>query len=390
MGTLAVYGGELLTPFEVIEDGAVLARDGIIEKVGPRREVVTGPAGVEVDVAGRLICPGFVDLQVNGGGGALLSEQPAPEALERIARAHIRFGTTSLLAAVVTADEARMARALEVVKAGTSRPAAGARVLGAHLEGPFINPSRRGAHLERFVQSPRRDLLERLLAAAGGSLRLLTLAPELTGALELIAAARAASVAVAIGHTDATYEEAERAVEAGASLGTHLFNAMRPFGHRDPGVVGALLQDERVAASVIADGVHVHPAALALAARAKGPEGVALITDAMSPVGTDMVSFTAGDREVRVRSGACYLENGTLAGSVLSMSRAVWLMHTLANVPVRQCVQMATATPARVLGLEGEIGVLKPGARADIAVCDRELQVWKVYVGGELAYDAEG
>ncbi len=198
MGTLLVYGGEVVTPFEAIVDGAVFARDGLIERVG-RRDAVAGEADIELDAGGRLICPGFVDLQVNGGGGVFLTEDPSVEAVERIARAHLPFGTTAMLPTVVTADEPAMAQALAAVKESIARPAEGvggatARVLGGHLEGPFINPIKKGAHDERFVQRPDRKMFERLLNAAGGSLRLITLAPELPGADELIQTARQASV----------------------------------------------------------------------------------------------------------------------------------------------------------------------------------------------------
>lgn len=390
MGTLLVHGGDVFTPFEEIEDGAVLARDGLVERVGPRSAVVRQSADAEVDAGGRIICPGFIDLQVNGGGGALLTEEPGQDALERMARAHVRFGTTSMLPTVVTADEETMVAALEAVKAGSAGPAAGSRVLGAHLEGPFINPKRKGAHDGRFILEPRKDLFERLLDRAGGSMRLITLAPELPGALELIGAARAASVVVAAGHTEATFEETERAIEAGVSLGTHLFNAMRSIHQREPGAIGALLNSERTVAAVIADGVHVHPALLSLAFRAKGVDGIALVTDAMPPVGADTLSFRFRGDEIRVREGACYGTDGTLSGSILSMNRAVRLMSDLAGAPLLECVRMATTTSARVLGLEDVIGSLKPGARADIVVCDPDMTVWKVFVGGELAYGGGG
>lgn len=388
MGTLLVHSGDLYTPFEVIEDGAVLARDGRIERVGRRAKVEIGRADVSVDVGGRIICPGFVDLQVNGGGGALLTEEPTPEALERMTCAHVAFGTTAMLPTVVTASEQAMTRALAAVSASMGRPATGARILGSHLEGPFINPIRKGAHREQFIQQPRRELFDRLLDAAGGSLRIITLAPELPGARELIDVARKASVVVSVGHTDATFDEAVEAFEAGASLGTHVFNAMHALTQREPGVVGALLQSDRAVVSLIADGVHVHPAVLALVYRAKGAGRTALITDAMPPVGASGSSFRLQDTEITVRDGACYLSNGTLAGSALSMNRAVQLMRDLGGAPLLECVQMATATPARVLGLEDEIGALKPGARADIVVCDHDLDVWNVFVGGELAYEA--
>ena len=388
MATLLISGGDLLTPFEVIEDGALLLRDGVIERIGRRAEV-SGQADARIDAGGRLICPGFVDLQVNGGGGAFLTEEPTAGALERMARGHVRYGTTSLLATVVTSREESMAAALAAVGEYAGRPAPGARIVGAHLEGPFINPVRKGAHPERFIRAPDIDLFHRLLDAAGGSLRLLTLAPELPGAHELIAAAREASVAVSIGHTDATFDEATRAIDAGASLATHVFNAMRPAHQREPGVIAAVLRDPRIITGLIADAVHVHPAWLDLVYRSKGADGVALVTDAMSPVGADDASpLQLEGITIEVRDGACYLPDGTLAGSALSMDRAVRIMHELAGVPLLDCVRMATVTPAAALGRQGEIGVLAPGARADVVICDPDVNVWKVFAGGELAYSA--
>ena len=389
MSTLLISGGDVLTPFELIEDGAVLARDGVIERVG-RRADVAAPADVDVDAGGRLICPGFIDLQVNGGGGAFLTDEPTPGALDRIAQAHVRFGTTSLLATVVTSREASMSAALAAVGEHVNRSTGGARILGAHLEGPFISPVRKGAHPERFLRPPDPDLFKRLHDASGGALRLITLAPELPGAHDQIAAARAASVAVSIGHTDATYDEALRAIDAGASLATHVFNAMRPVHQREPGVITAVLRDPRVVTGLIADAVHVHPGVLDLVYRAKGASGVALVTDAMSPVGAPAAaSLQLEGTVIEVRDGACYTPDGTLAGSALSMDRAVRIMHTLAGVPLLECVRMATATPAAALGRQDEMGVLAPGARADVTVCDRQLNVWKVFVGGEAVHSAD-
>jgi N-acetylglucosamine-6-phosphate deacetylase len=386
MTTLRIAGGDLLTPFEVIEDGVLFARDGVIAYAGPRHGAPAERAGVEVDASGRTVCPGFVDLQVNGGGGALLTAEPTRETVARMCAAHVRFGTTALLPTAVTSSETQMARALAAVAAAVDDQPGGARVLGAHLEGPFINPLRKGAHDERFIAAPDLALFERLAAASGGTLRLITVAPELPGALELYAAARRAGVAVSIGHTDATYEEARAAIGAGASFATHLFNAMRPVHQREPGVIAGLLEAE-IATGLIADGVHVHPALLALAAREKGERAV-LVTDAMSPVGSDETSFSLYGGEVVVRDGSCYTKDGVLAGSALSMDRAVRTMIERAGVPLLDAVRMATAAPAAVLGLEREIGVLRRGARADVVVCDRDVNVERVFVGGALAHEA--
>jgi N-acetylglucosamine-6-phosphate deacetylase len=261
------------------------------------------------------------------------------------------------------------------------RHPAGSRILGAHLEGPFIGAVRKGAHNERYIREPDLALFERLLAT--GSLRLITLAPELPGALDLIRTARDANIVVSIGHTDATYDEARVAIGAGATMSTHLFNAMRPLQQREPGVIGALLAGDEVVSGVIADAVHVHPALLAVAARAKGANRIALVTDAMPPAGAEGESFSLYGGDIVVRDGACYTPEGILAGSALTMDRAVRNMRDLAGVPLRECIEMATATPARVLGLDGALGVLAPGARADLAICDEQVNVWRVLVGGQ-------
>lgn len=385
MSTLLIHGGNVYTPYEVIQDGAVLARDGVIERVGRRNEV-GAHADRDVNAAGGIICPGFVDLQVNGGGGALLTDDATVDAVEQMARAHVRFGTTAFLPTVVTAPERQMLRALGAVAEAQRRAPPGTRVLGAHLEGPFISAERRGAHDPRFVRTPDRALFERAVEAAQSSLRVITLAPELPGASELIAAAQSFGIVVSLGHTDATYEEARGAIDAGARLATHVFNAMRSLHHREPQTVGAVLEDARVVTTLIADAVHVHPAVLRLVARVKGAAGVALVTDAMSVVGMERASFTIGDREVVVRGGACYLLDGTLAGSALTMDRAVQVMHRLGGISLRESIEMATATPARALGLEGEIGVFQPGARADVVVLDRAFHVRRVFVGGDEAF----
>ena len=384
MTSLLIRNGDVLTPFEMIVDGAVLVRDGRIERVGPRPELDGGTVDALIDAAGGYICPGFIDLQVNGGGGVMLAEAPSVGSVERMARALVRTGTTSFLATIVTAPEERMIEALNAVRDADQAPPPGARVLGAHLEGPFINPIRKGAHDERYIRDPDIELFQRLVDASGGSLRLITLAPELPGALDLIAAAREANVVVSIGHTDATYEETLRAIDAGATFATHIFNAMRPLSQRDPGVIGVLLTSD-ITAGLIADGVHVHPANLELVYRAKGPGRVALVTDALGAEPGE-TSFRLYGQEIAVRDGACYLPDGTLAGSALTMAGAVRNMHFLAGVPLLDAVRMATVTPASVPGLAHDMGVLRPAARGDIVLLDRDLNVRTVLVNGVVAF----
>jgi N-acetylglucosamine-6-phosphate deacetylase len=382
MSSLLIHNGRLYTPFEVIEDGVVLARDGLIQYAGPRSGAPSDADG-KLDAGGRIICPGFIDLQVNGGGGALLTEDATPETVDRMSRTYARFGTTAIVPTVVTSRQDQMERGLAAVAEAMRQQQNGARVLGSHLEGPFIGRKRRGAHAERFLQEPNIDSFRRLLDASEGTLRIVTIAPELDGAVDLIRAACGVGVVVSIGHSDATLDQANAGIDAGATLATHLFNGMRPLGHRDPGVIGAVLTDDRVTAGTIPDGVHVDSAVLSLIWRSKRAERVALVTDAMSVVGSESSTFEIYGERVEVREGACYLPDGTLAGSALTMDRAVWNMHDRAVVPLRDAIAMATATPARVLGLDAEMGVLKPGARADIAVCDQEMRPWRVFVGGD-------
>ncbi len=388
MSTLLIRNSTVCTPHDEFGDGGVFARDGVIEVAGPVGDLPDAADEV-VDVGGRIICPGFIDLQVNGGGGALLTEDATPEAVERMAQTYVRYGTTAIVPTVVTSGQEQMKRALSAVAEAMRTPGSGARVLGAHLEGPFISAKRRGAHAERFLQPPSVEAFQRLLEASESALRIITLAPELEGALELIGAARERGVVVSIGHTDATHEEARAGIDAGATMATHLFNGMRPLAHRDPGIVGAVLTDQRVIAGVIPDGVHVHPSILALIVEAKGPEYVAVVTDAMSVAGGEAAAFEIYGLRVEVRGGACYLPDGTLAGSALTMDRAVRNMHRFGSISLREAIQMATATPASVLSLDKELGVLASGARADIVVCDQDANVWRVYVGGKLAYAAE-
>ena len=387
MSTLLIHSGTLLTPFEAIEDGALFVRDGLIERVGAR-SAVGEHADVEIDARAELICPGFIDLQVNGGGGVLLTDEPAVAAVARMARAHTKFGTTSMLPTIVTAPEDRLAEGLSAVRDATGKPMGGARILGSHMEGPFISVVRKGAHDERFIRQPDAELFVRLLEAADGTLRIVTIAPELPHALDLYHLATGSHTVVSIGHTDATYEEAQRGIEAGATFSTHVFNAMRPLSQRDPGVIGAVLESDRVTGGIIPDAVHVHPSVLALIARAKGVERTALVTDAMPPVGAPSPEFLLEHRRITVRDGACYTDDGVLAGSALSMNEAVRRMHELAGLPLIDCVRMATETPARVLALQNEIGVLKPGAKADVVICDEHIVIDKVIVAGETVYSA--
>jgi N-acetylglucosamine-6-phosphate deacetylase len=380
----------VLTPGRELADGYLVLDGDRITEVGSGPRAFDGPAA---DLGDRLLAPGFVDLHVHGGGGAQVDGADPDEvadAVRAVAAAHARSGTTSLVATTVSAPEERLGAALRgTASLVAAPPGDGARVLGTHLEGPWLAPGKAGAQDPAALRGPTAAELDRLLAAAAGTLRLLTLAPELPGALDVVRAAAAAGVVVSVGHTEATAEQAARAFAAGARHATHLFNAMPPLLHRAPGPVGAALADPRVSVELVADGEHVHPAVLALVAAAARGRVVA-VTDAVSATGLPDGRYRLGAAPVDVRDGRVTLAGspGTLAGSVLTTDRAVRTL-VAAGVPLAEAVPAATRTPADVLGRAAS-GRLQPGADADLAVLDRELRAVATVVAGRPVHDPEG
>lgn len=381
---LLLTDARIFTPRGEIPRGYVAVAGDRIAAVGrgaPRRKT-----GRTRSLEGRLLLPGFVDLQVNGGGGFDFAD-PDPAHRKAAAAFHLRHGTTTLLPTLITDTLPRLERALralaaDVTTAGRALP----RMPGVHLEGPFLSPRRAGAHPREAVQSARMDAFERLWAAGGGTLRLLTVAPEVPGAHEVIAAAAARGCLVAMGHTDATAEEAAAGIAAGVRHATHLFNAMAPLHHREPGAAGVALADRRVSVGLIPDGIHVHPTALALAIRLKGPGGVALTTDAISAAGSAPSPeagrvFPLGAQQVTVREGRAVTPEGTLAGSLLTMDAAFRRVVEYGAAGVRDAARMASETPARLLGLPDR-GRIVPGALADLVILEEDLTLYQVLLGG--------
>jgi N-acetylglucosamine-6-phosphate deacetylase len=378
---------------DALRPGAWVAlRDGLIASVG-EGQAPTG-FGAPVELGDLLIAPGFVDVHVHGGAGGQAAGHDPSEVADQVLRAarfHASHGTTCLVATTVSDTPDRLrATAAGVRIAMGSAPRDGAVVAGVHLEGPWLAPNRRGAHDPATLRLPDPAELRELIDAAGGAVRLVTLAPELAGAPAVIAAAIAGGVVVSVGHTEATYAQARAAFDAGARHLTHLGNAMRGIDRREPGPIVAALADERVTVELIADGHHVHPALLALAATA-APGRLVAITDAISATGLPDGEHRLGALAVRVRDGRAVLADqpDTLAGSVLTMDRAVATL-VAAGVPPVDAIRAATATPARVLGDPPSRGVLAPGARADLVVLDRGYAAQATVVGGRVVHDPGG
>ena len=341
------------------------------------------PAPADFHAPDAVVVPGFVDIHVHGGGGASYTDATSPD-IERAAAFHRQHGTTSTLASLVTESPADLLAALRVLAEATRLDV----VAGIHVEGPWLSAAQCGAHDRTQLRNPDLAELDAALAAGDGAIKMVTLAPELPGSAAAIARFVDAGVVVAVGHTDATYEQTRQAITAGATVGTHLFNAMRPLHHREPGPVLALLEDARVTVELIADGVHLHPALAHAVIDAVGPERVALVTDAPAAAGLGAGTLRLGPVQIDVVSGVARVHGtSTIAGSTATMDqlfRAVAGSRADSDAALAAAVQVTSATPARVLGLD-RVGTLRPRLDANLVVLDQALQVTAVMANGEWA-----
>ncbi|HET7475613.1 MAG TPA: N-acetylglucosamine-6-phosphate deacetylase [Dermatophilaceae bacterium] len=371
---MLIAAPRLLTPDRVLEPGFV--------ETGGERVVAVGsgmpPRPPDVRLTGTVV-PGFVDIHCHGGGGASFTDGSG-DAARVAAAAHLAHGTTTVVASLVTDTVDRLAGHLAALA-----PLVDEGVLaGLHLEGPWLSPRYAGAHDRGLLTAPRAADIERLVAAASGTLRMVTLAPELPGGIPAVARLAELGVTPAVGHTDATYAQAREAVAAGARMATHLFNAMRPLHHREPGPALALLEDQRVHVELVADGVHLHPAYVRNAAAAT-PGRFLLVTDAMAAAAAADGRYALGPMLVEVRDGrATLVATGAIAGSTLTMAGGLRYAVQVAGVPLAEAVAAATARPAAALGLAG-VGHLEPGALADLVVLDDDLAVTRVLRRGAFA-----
>jgi N-acetylglucosamine-6-phosphate deacetylase len=359
-------------------DTAVMVRDGRIVGLASPGEIPSGWAQSRVP-AGVFVTAGFIYLQVNGGGGVLLNDQPTADGMRAIARAHRRYGTTACLPTLITDTREQMRSAI-----AAARSVAGSDgVLGLHLEGPFISPQRPGVHRPDRIVQPRAGDLEQLCELAGAGHSLVTLAPECVPAGFVMTLA-SAGVRVSIGHSEASAAIVAQAVAEGATGVTHLFNAMSPFSARDPGIVGTALSEPRLTAGLIVDGIHVDPVSVRTAFAAKGADRIALVTDAMPTVGTSLDRFNLVGRAIKLVNGRLTTEEGTLAGAHLDMASAVRNAVRLAKVPLEDALRAASLTPAQFLGIENERGAIVPGARADLVALTDTLTVAATWIDGEI------
>ncbi|MGA7771229.1 MAG: N-acetylglucosamine-6-phosphate deacetylase [Candidatus Sulfotelmatobacter sp.] len=380
----------LYTPIEEIQNPLLVVEDGLISEVSSRSmKEVPGNTSL-IDFGDTVLAPGFVDIHMHGGAG-LDAMRALPSELPRLGSFLTTHGVTGYFPTTVAAPLdatcaalGRLADAIEADAAATNGNSVQARPLGIHLEGPFLSHKRRGVHPPENLVTPTVEIFERLWQAARGHVRMLTIAPEIPGAMEVIAEAARRKVCVSIGHSDAEMPIAQDAVKAGARHATHTFNAMRPLDHRDPGIIGEVLSDDRMSADIIVDGIHVAPPIVKLFLRAKGRERAVLITDAISATGMPEGRYQLGPVEVDVKDGKC-TSNGSLAGSVLTMDRAVRNVTQFSDWSLRDAVRAATLNPAQAVGLSGHHGILVQGAAADFNVLSAAGEVLKTIVRGRAS-----
>ncbi|MEU8763644.1 N-acetylglucosamine-6-phosphate deacetylase [Streptomyces sp. NPDC048659] len=357
-------GARVVLPTGIVENGRVIVEDGRI--AGATRE--DAPS---LDLTGHWLVPGFVDMHNHGGGGASFTSGTVDEVLKGV-HTHRLHGTTTVVASFVTGEMDFLTQRAGLL----SELAEQGELAGLHFEGPFISPCRKGAHDETLLRDPDPAEVRKLIDAGRGQARMVTLATELPGGIDSVRLLAEHGVIAAIGHTDASYEQTQAAIDAGATVATHLFNAMPALGHRAPGPIAALLEDERITVELINDGTHLHPAALELAFHHAGADRVAFITDAMDAAGFGDGRYMLGPLEVEVKDSVARLvEGGSIAGSTLTLDRAFKRAATIDKLPVESVVQAISANPAKLLGIYDRVGSLEPGKDADLVVLDADFEL---------------
>ncbi len=379
----AIIHAQLITPDEVIQDGAVVWSGSTIERVGTCRELAAElfQCSERIDATGKIVTPGFIDMHLHGATGYDVGDSN-PTAIQTISHFLIRHGVTAFLGAAGY-DEPALRVLDEMTRIGTD----GAELLGIYLEGPFINPEKRGGIPADRIRPPAQHTLDQILSSLGRSLRVMVVAPELPGALDMIPQLRAAGIVPALGHSSATLDQGHLAAALGATHLTHLFNAMSGLHHREPGLAALIFDHPEATAEIVVDGVHIHPSMLRLITSLPQPSShLALITDSVRPTGLPDGDYTHMGRPMRLSGNRAALLDGTLVGSTLTLDRAIANTVQLCNLPPQQAIHMATLLPAKILGLERERGQLTRGTRADLAILNPDLTVETAYLAGALKF----
>jgi N-acetylglucosamine-6-phosphate deacetylase len=376
-----ITAARLIAPEASIEDPVVVVEDGVIARIASRSESQI-PAGHHLDFSGCTLVPAYFDIHIHGSAGHDVMEA-TPEAFSKVGHFLARHGVGAYLPTTVTAPWDATLRSLEGMAKFVGSHDYGARPLGIHMEGPFLSPHKKGAHPANLLLTPSVELFDRMWQAAEGKIRLMTIAPELPGAEEVIAYAAGLGVRVSLGHSNADSAAAKLGIQAGAVSATHTYNAMRSFDHREPGLIGEVLGNDNLFAELICDGHHVAPNAVRMYWRAKGKDRAMLITDAMAAAGMPDGNYKLGELDVRVKDGICIIGENTLAGSTLTLDHAVKNFAAFTEAPIGEIARLVSRNPAHMTGLEEEVGALAVGRAADITILSAENTVVDTILRGE-------
>jgi len=384
---IIIINGTIITPFHLVSGKTIIVEKGRIREIVNKEELSTATlTGAEViEGKDKYIVPGYIDIHVHGGGGSDVMDGDY-EAINQIAITHSHFGTTSFLPTTMTMSKDKIIRSLRSICEAVKKGTAGAEILGIHMEGPYINPEKKGAQKEEDIKKISIEEFLEFNQASGNLIRLVTIAPEMPGAIGLIKYLYKQGIIASAGHTNATYVQTQAGIKVGLSHVTHTFNAMRGLHHREPGVVGAALASPELTVEVIADGIHLHPVVMKILIQAKESEKVVLITDAMRATGLKEGTYDLGGQEVTVNKGQARLKDGTLAGSVLTMDKAVQNMVNKVGIQLPKAIQMASFNPAKSIGIDDKKGSLELGKDADIVILNKNLETELTIVAGKVVY----
>ncbi|MHC4661976.1 MAG: N-acetylglucosamine-6-phosphate deacetylase [Planctomycetota bacterium] len=384
---LIVRGGDVFTPAHMPRIEKIAVIDGKFAHVGEDTPIDGEEDARAIDASGLMIVPGFIDIHLHGAGGRSVTDGTA-EAVLDIARAHQKTGTTRLLPTIISSPPEKIHTSLKAIRdaAGMS---GGEGILGAHIEGPWLNEEKAGLHNKEYLSKPDLGFAKELVSEYPGLIRLVTISPELIGARKLIEFLSGEGVIVSIGHTVANYDQTKNAFAAGATGVTHIFNAMAQIHHRNPGPLGAIFDNATITAELIADGHHVSPWAIAFLVKLHGPWNIALVTDSLPPAGTTRKLYQVGEEFVELKNGGAFREDGSVFGSILTMTQAIKNMRSFTELQMEDIFPMASSTPAAYLHIDGELGSIREGLKGDLILLDQNLDVQYAVIEGKLAYKRE-
>jgi N-acetylglucosamine-6-phosphate deacetylase len=376
----------IISPYEVLRDKIVLISNEEIENILDKESIkeIDLKDFEIIDGEDKYLSPGFIDIHNHGNSGYDIMDS-SPEALDKMGDFHISNGVTSYLGTVITSSYDNMINAIKNIDEYKNKNDK-SHIIGIHLEGPFFNMIKKGAQPDKYIKAPSVEMIHKIIDASKGKLKMVSLAPELEGALDVINDLKEKDIKVAMGHTNSTFEEAKMGIENGATIATHIYNGMRNFNHREPGVVGASLTDERVYCELIYDRFHLHDAATQIALSIKGYNKIVLVSDAMRAAGLKDGEYDLGGQKVTVKDGKPRLESGNIAGSTLNLKRAIFNMINYLQVPINEAVKMASLNPAKAIDVDDKLGSIEIGKKADLLLFDENINIDKIFIGGNLSW----